>query len=368
MTAANGVGVPVDDVDTTPNVSAAAAAATAVSHSQPATAADPTLHAAATDLFIFEPALLKSSTGPVYLAWQVEVVNDGGTVRRFVFVDAHTGKILLTLDGIHELEREVSEGTLANKIWDEGSGNPEPIPAGWAGGSATQVTAWNDFIAGAKETYNLFGSLTNGAWLSYNGTNAVMRTVNNDPLINCPNANWNSTSTNYCNGVIGDDTVAHEWAHAYTEYTSSLVYAWQAGALNESYSDIWGEVVDLLNGRGLDSPNTPRTAGSCSTFGSGSPSTDNSYRWLAGEDNPAFGGAIRDMWNPTCYGNPGKVTDAAYTCDPDLLDAGGVHTNSGVPNHLFALLVDGGTYNNVTIPAIGLTRAAHIHWRRKVPT
>ncbi len=365
MTAANGVGVPVDAVDTTPRVSAVTAqaiAAQAIAAIQATGAADPTLHAAATDLFIFEPALLKSSTGPVYLAWQVEVVNDGGTVRSFVFVDAHTGKILLTLDGIQELEREVSEGTLANKIWDEGSGSPEPIPDGWAGGSATQVTAWNAFIAGAKETYNLFGSLTNGAWLSYNGANATMRTVNNDLLINCPNANWNSTSTNYCNGVIADDTVAHEWAHAYTEYTSSLVYAWQAGALNESYSDIWGEVVDLLNGRGLDSPDTPRTAGSCSTLGIGNPSVDNSYRWLAGEDNPAFGGAIRDMWNPTCYGNPGKVTDADYTCDTNLLDAGGVHTNSGVPNHLFALLVDGGTYNNVTIPALGLTRAAHIHW------
>ncbi len=309
------------------------------------------------------PHLLKSAAGPVYLAYRVEVVNGDYTVRRFVFVEAHSGKILLILDGIHELEREVSEGALANKIWDEGSGHPEPIPSGWAGGSMAQVAAWNDVIAGAKETYNLFGSLTNGAWLSYNGQNATMRAVNNDPGIQCPNASWSSVSTNYCADTTGDDTVAHEWAHAYTEYTSNLVYAWQPGALNESYSDIWGEVVDLLNGRGTDSPNTGRTAGSCSVLGTGLPPVDNSYRWLSGEDDPAFGGAIRDMWQPTCYGDPGKVTDAEYTCDPDLLDAGGVHTNSGVPNHLFALLVDGGTYNNVAISAIGLVRAAHIAWR-----
>ena len=31
-----------------------------------------------------------------------------------------------------------------------------------------------------------------------------------------------------------------------------------------------------------------------------------------GEKSTAFGGAIRDMWNPTCYGDPGKVTDAEY--------------------------------------------------------
>ena len=362
LKAANGVGVPVDTVDATPTIGAAAASAAAVVIINAATP-DPTLHAAAADLFIFEPALLQSSAGPVYLAWQVEVVNDAGSVRRFVFIDAHTGKLLLALDGIQELEREVSEGSLANKVWDEGSGHPEPIPAGWAAGTASQVSAWNAFIAGAKETYNLFGSITNGAWLSYDGSDATLRTVNNDPGINCPNANWNSTSTNYCDGVTGDDTVAHEWAHAYTEYTSSLVYAWQAGALNESYSDIWGEVVDQLNGRGTDTPNIPRTAGSCSTFGAGTPENDATYRWLAGEDNPAFGGAIRDMWNPTCYADPGKVTDTAYTCDTNNVDAGGVHTNSGVPNHLFALLVDGGTYNNVTVAPIGLTRAAHIHWQ-----
>ena len=42
---------------------------------------------------------------------------------------------------------------------------------------------------------------------------------------------------------------------------------------------------------------------------------------------------------------------------------GGVHTNSGVPNHAFALLVDGGSYNGQTISPIGLTKAAHIYYR-----
>jgi cysteine-rich repeat protein len=187
-----------------------------------------------------------------------------------------------------------------------------------------------------------------------------MRTVNNDPSIFCPNANWNGVSTNYCSGVTGDDTVAHEWGHAYTDYTSDLIYQWQTGALNESYSDIWGEVVDFLNGRGTDAPDTLRTAGNCSIHGNGNPSVDDSYRWLSGEDDPAFGGAIRDMWEPTCYGSPGKVSDAEYWCTTG--DSGGVHFNSGVPNHAFALMVDGGTYNGVTVTGMGLTKASHIHW------
>jgi hypothetical protein len=68
------------------------------------------------------------------------------------------------------------------------------------------------------------------------------------------------------------------------------------------------------------------------------------------------------MWNPRCFGNPGKVTDTfEYVCS--TADGGGVHTNSGIPNHAFALLVDGGTYNGQTISSIGLTKAAHVYFR-----
>ena len=47
---------------------------------------------------------------------------------------------------------------------------------------------------------------------SWDGNGGKMITVNNDPRIDCPNANWNGVTTNYCSGVTGDDTVAHEWA------------------------------------------------------------------------------------------------------------------------------------------------------------
>ena len=76
-----------------------------------------------------------------------------------------------------------------------------------------------------------------------------MKTVNNDPRINCPNANWNGVTTNYCDGVSSDDVVSHEWGHAYTEFTHGLIYQWQSGALNEAYSDVFGETLDLINGR-----------------------------------------------------------------------------------------------------------------------
>lgn len=358
LTAVNGVFVPDIQVDTAPRLSAERADARAVQavRQQLGSAAEGAT-AVANRMLVFRSGLVQGVSGTDHLVYEVEVANSAVTMREFVYVDAHTGKIVDQITGIHEaLVRAVSESSLANVIWNEGDTNP--IPAGWAGGSAQQVTDWQNEIDGAAETYNVISSMAGRD--SYDGAGAAMRTVNNDPGISCPNANWNGVSTNYCSDVTGDDTVAHEWGHAYTEYTSNLIYQWQSGALNESYSDIWGEVIDLLNGRGLDSPGGTRTAGNCSVYGSGSPSVDDSYRWLSGEDDPAFGGAIRDMWAPTCYGDPGKVTDTQYWCSAG--DGGGVHSNSGVPNHAFALMVDGGAYNGYTITALGLTKAAHIHW------
>jgi Zn-dependent metalloprotease len=365
ITAVNGAFIPDIALNPMPTLSAEAASTIAVN----AVLEQKGLNNVSTDVavvgsnvYVFRAGLVQGVAGGNHLVYSVEVANSERSIREFVYVDAHNGKIVDQITGVHEaLDREVSEGSLANVIWSEG--DPDPIPAGWAGGTAQQVTDWNNEIDGARETYNLFASMTNGGWLSFNGVDGTMRTVNNDPGINCPNANWNGTSTNYCSDVTGDDTVAHEWGHAYTEYTHNLIYQWQSGALNESYSDIWGEVVDFLNGRGLDVPGGLRAANgsACSTFGSGSPSTDNTYRWLSGEDDPAFGGAIRDMWRPECYGDPGRVSSPSYTCS--TADGGGVHTNSGVPNHGFALAVDGGTYNGQTITGIGLTKAAHIYWR-----
>ncbi len=313
------------------------------------------------ELMVFRAGLVQGVRGKDHLVYEVQVANPALTVREFVYVDAHNGKVVDQITGIyHALDREVSEGSLGNVIWDESNGDPTTLPPAWAGGTAQQVIDWQNEIDGAGETYNLIASINAGAYDSYDDAGATMRTVNNDPGISCPNANWNGVSTNYCSDVTGDDTVAHEWGHAYTEYTNNLIYQWQSGALNESYSDIWGEVVDFLNGRGTDAPGGLRSAGGCSAFGNG-PNDDNSYRWLSGEDDPAFGGAIRDMWTPACYGDPGKVTDTAqYICT--TFDNGGVHINSGIPNHAFALMVDGGTYNSVTVGAIGLTKASHIHW------
>jgi Zn-dependent metalloprotease len=289
-------------------------------------------------LYIFQKGLAQGYNGAKHLVYEVEVRNDAD-VREFLFVDAHDGQLVEQFAGMHSITRQLYETSVSadSLKWQEGDGFP---------GTLDQ---WQQSeVESAGFIYNLMKN-TFGR-VSYNDADATMITINNNPKIKCPNASWNGISANYCTGTASDDVVAHEWAHAYTEYTSGLIYQWQAGALNEGLSDIWGETVDQLNGyMDADESNLSRTG--CRS----------SARWQVGEKATAFGGAIRDMWSPNCFGHPGKVTDTQYWCQST--DQGGVHINSGIVNHAFALLVDGGTYNGQTITGIGLTKAAHIFWR-----
>lgn len=288
-------------------------------------------------LYVFNKGLVKGSSDANKLAYRIEVANKND-VREYVFVNAHSGQIVEQYTGMpHALDRVVYEGNTVNVAWQEGDVFPGAL------------TIWQqNEVEASGHTYHFFNNAFN--YVSYNNADAQMRTINNNPNINCPNANWNGFTANYCNGTATDDVIAHEWGHAYTEYTSGLIYAYQSGALNESFSDIWGETIDLLNGyEDADDNNALRVG------------CNSSDRWRIGEDASAFGAAIRDMWNPNCNGDPGKVTDFQYRCGDG--DAGGVHSNSGVPNRAYSLLVDGGFFNSYTVNGIGFTKAAHIFWR-----
>src|SRR4029079_1426400 len=71
---------------------------------------------------------------------------------------------------------------------------------------------------------------------------------------NCPNyanAFWNGTQMVYGNTYASaDDVVGHELTHAVTERSAGLLYYNQSGAMNESFSDIFGEKIDQNEGRG----------------------------------------------------------------------------------------------------------------------
>jgi hypothetical protein len=160
-----------------------------------------------------------------------------------------------------------------------------------------------------------------------------------DPSSPCPyqNAFWNGSQMVFGQGYASaDDVVGHEMTHGVTARTSALFYFYQSGAINESLSDVFGELIDQTYppGAGAD-PN-----------------------WLIGEDLP--GGAIRSMSNPPAFNQPDTMTSPNYTGTTS--DNGGVHTNSGVNNKAAYLMTNGGTFNGMTVAGIGITKAAHIYY------
>jgi Zn-dependent metalloprotease len=195
----------------------------------------------------------------------------------------------------------------------------------------------------AIDTYNFYATEHGRDSMDNNGM-TIVSTVNYCNSSSCPyyNAFWDGTQLVYGNGYgfpLADDVVAHEFTHGVTQYESNLFYYYQSGAINESFSDLWGEYYDQSNGLGND------TTG---------------VKWLLGEDISGLG-ANRSMINPPAFGDPDKMSSANYYEGED--DSGGVHTNSGVNNKAVYLMVDGGTFNNKTVTALGWTKTAAIYYK-----
>ncbi|HEX6034431.1 MAG TPA: M4 family metallopeptidase, partial [Anaerolineales bacterium] len=155
------------------------------------------------------------------------------------------------------------------------------------------------------------------------------------------NAFWTGAQMVYGDAYgfpLADDVVAHELTHGVTQYESNLFYYYQSGAINESFSDLWGEYYDQTNGKGND---------------------DASVKWLMGEDVSGWG-AIRSMSDPTWFGDPDKMSSGYYYEDDG--DNGGVHSNSGINNKAAYLMVDGGSFNGKTVTALGWTKTAAIYY------
>ncbi|MGV8073289.1 MAG: M4 family metallopeptidase [Syntrophobacteraceae bacterium] len=136
------------------------------------------------------------------------------------------------------------------------------------------------------------------------------------------------------------DIVAHEFTHGITQFTCNLVYQDQSGALNEAFSDIFGEMVEAR--------------------------TDGNTDWIIGT---VLNENIRDMKNPSSleilnsgYYYPSKMSEFYGRSSPLLeqlvyQDNGGVHINCTIISHAFYLLAEGLT------GAIGYPDAAKIFYR-----
>lgn len=145
------------------------------------------------------------------------------------------------------------------------------------------------------------------------------------------NAFWNGTQMVYGDGD-GEifqrftkciDVIGHELTHGVTQYEAALEYEGQAGALNESFSDVFGTLVKQFYLK----------------------QKAERADWLIGDGlftKKIKGIALRSMKEPgSAYNDPtiGKDPQPGHMRDyvNTTSDNGGVHINSGIPNKVFYL-------------------------------
>lgn len=208
-----------------------------------------------------------------------------------------------------------------------------------------------------EETFDFFEETFNRT--SYDGLGGQIRTYVHFAF-GWPNAAWGTLDSRMFlgdgNGVHTTyrtylNVVAHEFSHGVIFHNGGggLEYTGESGALNESFADIFGAAAEFHI--------KPASA-----------------NWLHGEEGALVpGDYLRSMSDPHSKQHPDTYgPDDPYWINPaDTLDAGGIHTNSGVQNYWFYLLAEGGQGINAkgdaySVTGIGLDKALQIAYRNLI--
>jgi Zn-dependent metalloprotease len=156
---------------------------------------------------------------------------------------------------------------------------------------------------------------------------------------------------NYGDIYTSLEIIAHEFGHGVEIFSSDLEYEGETKSICESLSDIWAACVkNYVNVNNYVTINKPL--------------------WLLGEDNDDI---VRNMENPKSLNHP-NTYQGEFWVDPN--SSGSAHINSGVMNHWFYLLSEGGSGTNdlgnyYSVEGIGIEKAAIIvyyaetHWITK---
>jgi len=294
------------------------------------------------ELWVYNPALVSNGINKEFLVWRTEMTSpDKADLRELVLKDAIGGRVLLHFNQINAAK--------FRKVYDDGNTSTD-LPGTLVRSEGDLPVSGNDDANYAYDytglTYDFYYTMFGRDSVDGAGLNLIS-TVRYDN--NYQNAYWDGSQMVFGTGFASAlDVVGHELTHGVTQNESGLIYFMQPGAINESLSDIFGELIQQ----------TYQTV-----------SSDN--RWLIGEDLPI--GALRSMKDPTAfnvlpsYTYPDRMTSPYYRCLDDLYyfdssDAGGVHFNSSVGNKAAYLMADGDTFNGKTVTGLGITKTAYIYY------
>lgn len=306
------------------------------------------------------------------LAYKFDIYATDPVYRADVYIDAHTGEFIMENHKIHHANTPASGNSLYNgtvsftadsysgyyRLRQTANGNgiqTFDMNNGTNYNSASEITSnstsFNNATGvqahwGAEQTHKYF--MQNHNRNSYNGSGAVIKSYVSYSN-NYVNAYWDGSRMTYGDGdgvdygpLVALDIVGHEIAHGVTEYAANLVYSYESGALNESFSDIFGEHIEK--------------------FATGT------NDWLMGDEigSGGSGGALRSISNPNAFNQPDTYLGNSWYSGSG--DSGGVHYNSGVQNFWFYLLSVGGSGTNdngdsYNVSAIGMNKAASVAYR-----
>lgn len=221
------------------------------------------------------------------------------------------------------------EGEKLRTIYDARSQQNLPgVVVRTEGAAATGDLAVDEAYDGLGETFDFFWEIFQRNSIDDEGL-ALDATVHFGSKYN--NAFWNGERMVFGDGdgdlfnrfTISLDVIGHELSHGVTQDEAGLVYYLQPGALNESFSDIFGALIKQFTRK----------------------ETATQADWLIGEGlftTRVNGKALRSMKDPgSAYNDPvlGKDPQPKHMKDfvHTFQDNGGVHINSGIPNHAFYL-------------------------------
>jgi Zn-dependent metalloprotease len=232
--------------------------------------------------------------------------------------------------------------------WFDVAGNLTDDENTWDGSSSSTYRSVTTAHWAFQKSWDYFDN-TFGRWGSNNNGKKVHAWANNTSFNNAAFTGTNIFADNFvigtgADGVSGSyavlDVIGHEYTHAITKNVSNLNYERESGALNESFSDIFGVMIER------------------SVLGS--------YNWLYAEDcNPVGNANRRDLTMNAVYRGLNWLNIDDCTPNP-YNDFCVIHTNLSVQNKFFSLLADGGSQPagpGTFVSGIGIDNAARIGYR-----
>ena len=231
------------------------------------------------------------------------------------------------------VSRFAAVGAKERIVYDAKNGSSLPGTAVRKEGDPPSAdAAVNEAYDGSGATYDLYKDVYNRDSIDGNGMR-LDSTIHYKTGYD--NAFWNGEQMVYGDGdenlpeadrlfnrfTIAIDIMGHELTHGVTQFEAKLVYSYQPGALNESMSDVFGSLVKQRQLNQVASE----------------------ADWIIGAGlltSNVNGVGIRNMKAPgTAYDDPvlGKDPQPGHMKDyvNTVSDNGGVHINSGIPNHAF---------------------------------